>query len=127
MAAVAAHRFINWPPHCNEDGTFRREGWPREPPTRPESCTTIGCSIRSRVHRLDSVFRPSTVRCRSWAVRSAVELLVALSGGPPLSRPLQPVTFGVDDGAAQDENPHVVVVGTEGDFAGGGDLLQSLV
>src|SRR5215212_5675757 len=34
---------------------FRREGWPSGPPTRPESCTTIGCSIRSCVYPLMSV------------------------------------------------------------------------
>jgi hypothetical protein len=40
------------------------------PPTRPKSCTTIGCPIRSRVHPSFSVFRPShaAARFRSWAV-----------------------------------------------------------
>ncbi len=54
MAAVTAHRFIAWPPHRDEDGWFVvKVGL--ESPTRAESCTTIGCSIRSRVYPSFSV------------------------------------------------------------------------
>src|SRR4029450_4143979 len=34
MAAMAAHRFIAWPPHCNEDGCFVVKAGLSPPPDR---------------------------------------------------------------------------------------------
>ena len=57
---------------------------------------------------------------------STVELLVALGDGPPLGRPLQPVTGGMHDDLAVDDDEDVVVVGAQQHLALVGQLAQGV-